>query len=91
MGGGLLAGGGCDDGVGGGGFAAGGGATATAAAAAYLNGGSVAWGREAGGKPALRILAIGCCAKFGFGGGFAAVSAVRRWKKIPHALPTFSY
>lgn len=27
-------------------------------------------GRE-GGNPALRMLAIGCCAKFRFGGGFA--------------------
>jgi hypothetical protein len=36
------------------------GATAAAAAAAYLIGGSVAGGRGAVGRPALRMLAIGC-------------------------------
>lgn len=45
------------------------GPTAAAAAAEYRMGGSV--GRAGGGRPALRMLAIGCCAKFGFGGGFA--------------------
>jgi hypothetical protein len=50
------------------------GVTAAAAAVAYRMGGNV--GRGAGcGRPALRMLAIGCCAKFGFGGGF--VSAAR--------------
>jgi len=44
-------------------------ATAAAAAAAYRIGGR-AGGRVADGKPALRMLAMGCCAKFGFGGGF---------------------
>jgi hypothetical protein len=44
-------------------------ATAAAAAAEYRIGGR-AGGRGAGGKPDLRILAIGCCTKLGFGGGF---------------------
>lgn len=47
------------------------GVTAAAAAAAYLIGGRIVGGREAGCRPALRILAIGCWTKFGFGGGFA--------------------
>lgn len=47
------------------------GVTAAAAAAAYRIGGSVFGGLGAGCKPALRMLAIGCCAKFRFGGGFA--------------------
>ena len=48
------------------------GLTAAAAAAAYRIGGNE--GRDAGagvGRPALSILAIGCWAKFGGGGGFA--------------------
>lgn len=45
--------------------------TAAAAAAAYRIGGNVARGRGAGGKPAFNMLDIGCCAKLGFGGGFA--------------------
>lgn len=55
------------------------GATAAAAAVAYRIGGMVAGGtgREGCGNPALRILAIGCCAKFKFGGGFAM-----KYKKI---------
>ena len=44
-------------------------ATAAAAAVAYCIDGR-AGGRVADGKPALRMLAMGCCAKFGFGGGF---------------------
>ena len=44
------------------------GVTAAAAAVAYFNG-----GRCTAGRPALSILDIGCCAKFGFGGGFGAV------------------
>lgn len=44
--------------------------TAAAAAAAYRMGGKVAGGR--GGRPALRMLDIGCWAKFGLGGGFEA-------------------
>ena len=48
------------------------GVTAAAAAVAYRIGGIVAGGagRE-GCNPALRMLAIGCCVKFKFGGGFA--------------------
>lgn len=45
--------------------------TAAAAAAAYRIGGNDAGGRGAGGKPAFNMLDIGCCAKLGFGGGFA--------------------
>lgn len=49
-------------------------ATAAAAAAAYLTGGNCTGGRGAEGvvveRPALTMLDIGCCAKFGFGGGF---------------------
>lgn len=48
--------------------------TAAAAAAAYRIGGNVAGGRGAGGSPAFSMLDIGCCAKLGFGGGFAEVS-----------------
>jgi len=44
------------------------GVTAAAAAVAYFNGGR---GCD-GGKPALSILDMGCCAKLGFGGGFGA-------------------
>lgn len=44
------------------------GVTAAAAAVAYFNGGLCTAGR-----PTLSILDIGCCAKFGFGGGFGAV------------------
>jgi hypothetical protein len=49
------------------------GATAAAAAVAYRIGGMVAGGAGRGGcgSPAFKILAIGCCAKFKFGGGFA--------------------
>ena len=46
------------------------GVTAAAATTAYLAG--RATGRGCGGRPALRILDIGCCAKFGFGGGLDA-------------------
>lgn len=62
------------------------GVTAAAAAAAYLIGG----GRgAAAGRPALRILAMGCCAKFGFGGGFA----VKRCHKSidEHAVISMPY
>ena len=45
------------------------GVTAAAAAVAYFNGGLGC----AAGRPTLSILDIGCCAKFGFGGGFGAV------------------
>lgn len=44
------------------------GVTAAAAAVAYFNGGR---GCD-GGRPALSILDMGCCAKFGFGGGLGA-------------------
>ena len=44
------------------------GVTAAAAAVAYFNGGRGC----AGGRPALSILDIGCCAKLGIGGGFGA-------------------
>jgi hypothetical protein len=44
------------------------GVTAAAAAVAYFNGGRGC----TGGRPALSILDMGCCAKFGFGGGFVA-------------------
>lgn len=44
------------------------GVTAAAAAVAYFNGGRGC----TGGRPALSILDMGCCAKFGFGGGFGA-------------------
>jgi hypothetical protein len=44
------------------------GVTAAAAAVAYFNGGLGC----AAGRPALSILDMGCCAKFGFGGGFGA-------------------
>jgi hypothetical protein len=53
----------------------GGGTTAAAAIAAYLIGGSTAGAAGLDGviccKPAFRIVDIGCCAKLGFGGGFA--------------------
>jgi hypothetical protein len=61
-----------------------GGDTAAAAAAAYLTGGNCVGGRVVvgviAGRPALRILDIGCWAKFGFGGGFdaASIEALRR-------------
>lgn len=52
------------------------GVTAAAAAAAYRMGGNVGRGAGAGvGKPAFSMLAIGCCTKFGFGGGFAIKDA----------------
>ncbi len=44
------------------------GVTAAAAAVAYFNGGRGC----ADGRPTLSILAMGCWAKFGFGGGFGA-------------------
>lgn len=54
---------------------AGAGATAAAAAAAYRTGKGA--GRIVGlSRPALSILAIGFCSKFGGGGGFAAVKAL---------------
>lgn len=49
------------------------GVTAAAAAAAYR----IGCGAGRGGSPAFRILAIGCCAKLGFGGGFATLEHVR--------------
>lgn len=50
-----------------------GGCTAAAAAAAYFTGRGAAAVRPDTGRPALSILDIGCCAKFGFGGCFGAV------------------
>lgn len=49
--------------------------TAAAAAVAYRIAGSAAGGRGAEGSPTLSMLDIGCCAKFGFGGGLGAFSA----------------
>lgn len=50
------------------------GVTAAAAAAAYRIGGSCGAGGLGSvlGNPAFRMLAMGCWAKFGFGGGFGA-------------------
>jgi hypothetical protein len=59
------------------------GATAAAAAAEYRIGGRVAGGRGAG-RPALRILAIGCCTKFGFGGSLDTESTSYDRKNIQH-------
>ena len=48
---------------------------APAAAAEYRIGVSVG-GRGCWGRPALRILDIGCCTKFGGGGGFATGTSI---------------
>ena len=64
------------------------GATAAAAAVAYRIGGK-AGGRTAEGRPALRILAIGCCAKFGFGGGFAVSGILVRITCIKDVIVSF--
>lgn len=54
------------------------GVTAAAATTAY-RAGRAAGGRDGGGgRPALRILDIGCCAKLGFGGGLDAKITVSR-------------
>lgn len=46
-----------------------------AAATEYRTGGSVAVRGAGGGSPAFRMLDMGCCAKLGFGGGFAVAVA----------------
>ena len=61
---------------------------APAAAAEYRIGVNVG-GRGCCGRPALRILDIGCCAKFGGGGGFAvgvlrSVGAVSSPENVPY-------
>ncbi len=52
------------------------GATAAAAAAAYRTG-NTAGGRGAGGSPFFNILAIGCTAKLGLGGGTGGFTPVQ--------------
>lgn len=65
--------------------------TAAAAAVAYRIGGNAAGGRGAGGKPAFNMLDIGCCAKLGFGGGFAELTELLGTQMRSNKGLTFRY